>query len=193
MPIQKLYTYVDESGQDTKGRIFVVTVIVSGENHLQLAALCETYERTSGKGYRKWHGTNPQPRLEFMRQVIEDKRFHGTLCFAKFQDRERPDFDAFTIDTLAKAVNCKLNGSRYMVEAWIDGLSKAKRTEYANNLRSKGLRNIHLHRVRDEDSEVLIRLADALAGLLRDAIEDSHPAAVQLAQRGQRDGIIIEL
>lgn len=45
MPIQKLYAYVEESGQDTKGRIFVVTVIISGENHMQLATLCETYER----------------------------------------------------------------------------------------------------------------------------------------------------
>ncbi len=171
----------------------MVTVIISGENYMQLATLCETYERTSRKGHRKWHGTNPQPRLEFMRLVIKDERFHSALCYAKLQDQERPNFDAFTVDTLAKAINCKLDGGHYVVEAWIDGLSKTKRTEYANSLRDKGLRNVHLHRVRNEDSEVLIRLADSLAGLLRDAIEAKYPVAMQLAQRGQREGTIIEV
>jgi len=193
MPTQKLYAYVEESGQDTKGRIFVVTVIVSDQNYQQLIALCEAYERASRKGRRKWHGTDPQPRLEFMRLVIGDNRFRGALCYAKLQHRVQPDFDAFTVDTLAGVIASKLDTGHYVVETWIDGLSKTKRTEYANTLRGKGLQNVHLHRVRKEESNALIRLADSLAGLLRDAIEAKYPAAVQLAQRGQRNGIIVEV
>ena len=193
MPTQKLYAYGEETGQDTYGRIFVVTVIISDQNYQTLTALCEAYERASGKGRRKWHGTAPQLRLEFMRQVIGDDRFRGALCYAKLQRQAQPDFDAFTVDTLAAAIARKLNTGHYVVETWIDGLSKTKRTEYANALRGKGLQNIHLHRVRKEGGNTLIRLADSLAGLLRDAIEDKYPAAVQLVQRGQRNGVIVEV
>src|SRR5437879_2315333 len=184
MSTQKLYAYVEETGQDTHGRIFVVTVVISDENYQQLITLCEAYEQASQKGRTKWHGTNPQARLEFMRLVIGDNRFQGVLCYSKFQNQLRPNFDAFTVDTLAGVISSKLDTSHYVVEAWIDGLSESKRTEYANRIRAKGLKNVSLHRVRKEQSNTLIRLADALAGLLRDALEDKYPAAVQLAQRG---------
>jgi hypothetical protein len=193
MSTQKLYAYVEESGQETQGRIFVVTVVISDQSYQQLSTLCEAYERASKKGRRKWHGTNPEPRLEFMRRVIEDDRFRGVLCYSKFQHRARPDFDAFTVDTLAAVISSKLEGSHYVVEAWIDGLSETKQTEYANHLRDKGLRKVFLHRVRKEESNPLIRLADALAGLLRDAIEAQYPAAVQLARRGSQKGVIVEV
>jgi Protein of unknown function (DUF3800) len=191
--MQKLCCFVDESGQETSGRIFVVTVIISGERYKQLMTLCETYERLSQKGRRKWHSADPKPRLDFIRLVIGDSRFEGVLCYSTFQNQVKPAFDAFTVDTLASVIASKLDKGHYVVEAWIDGLSKTKRTEYANSLRGKGLQNVHLHRVRKEDSNALIRLADSLAGLLRDAIDAKYPEAVQLAQRGQRNGIIVEV
>jgi hypothetical protein len=193
MPTQKLYAYVEESGQETQGRIFVVTVVISDQRDPQLITLCEAYEHASQKGRTKWHGTNPKARLEFMRLVIGDSRFRGVLCFAKLQHKVHPDFDQFTVSTLAAVIRSKLDGSHYVVEAWVDGLSETKRAEYANYLRDQGLRNVFLHRVRKEESNTLIRLADALAGLLRDAIEETHPEAVRLAQRGRQNGSIIEV
>lgn len=53
--------------------------------------------------------------------------------------------------------------------------------------------NIHLHRVRKEESNTLIRLSDSLAGLLRDAIEAKYPEAIQLVNRGVKNGVIVEI
>jgi hypothetical protein len=47
--MQKLYCYVDETGQDTGGQIFIVAVVVTGEERDDLLTLCEQLEKVSGK------------------------------------------------------------------------------------------------------------------------------------------------
>ncbi len=44
MEKSKLYCYVDENGQDTKGRIFIVTVVVIEEKRDELLEFCEDVE-----------------------------------------------------------------------------------------------------------------------------------------------------
>jgi hypothetical protein len=46
---QKLYAYVDESGQDTLGELFLVSVVVTGEARDGLRKKLRTIERVSGK------------------------------------------------------------------------------------------------------------------------------------------------
>lgn len=48
--IHKLYCYVDETGQDTKGRLFIV---VAGER-VKLNQYLEEVENKCGIGKRKW-------------------------------------------------------------------------------------------------------------------------------------------
>ena len=45
---QKLYAYVDESGQDTLGELFLVSVVVTGEARDGLRKKLRTIERVSG-------------------------------------------------------------------------------------------------------------------------------------------------
>ncbi len=47
---QKIYCYVDETGQDTHGDLFIVSVIVSDQERNQVIALCEKIEQETGKG-----------------------------------------------------------------------------------------------------------------------------------------------
>jgi hypothetical protein len=51
---QKLYAYVDESGQDTFGELFVVATVLTADNHARVRQSLERLERASGKGLRKW-------------------------------------------------------------------------------------------------------------------------------------------
>jgi hypothetical protein len=51
---QKLYAYVDESGQDTLGELFLVSVVVTGEAREGLRKKLRTIERASGKQTKKW-------------------------------------------------------------------------------------------------------------------------------------------
>ena len=52
---QKLYAYVDESGQDTAGRIFVVGIVVLEQEREKIAQALEHIEERSGKLIKKWH------------------------------------------------------------------------------------------------------------------------------------------
>lgn len=49
----KLYCYVDESGQDTEGRLFIVGGVITTQERDELTALCEQIERNVGKR-NKW-------------------------------------------------------------------------------------------------------------------------------------------
>ena len=51
---QKLYAYVDESGQDTEGRFSVVSVVLFGTDRDTVLARLEALEDRSRKGRVKW-------------------------------------------------------------------------------------------------------------------------------------------
>src|SRR2546425_1171667 len=44
-PPQKLYTFIDESGQDTRGAFFVVATVLTAENHERVRQSLERLER----------------------------------------------------------------------------------------------------------------------------------------------------
>jgi len=48
--MQKLYCYVDETGQDTKGRLFLVSVVIPGKERESIKEKLETIEKKSRKG-----------------------------------------------------------------------------------------------------------------------------------------------
>lgn len=47
--MQKLYCYVDESGQDTKGEIFVVGIVILEQERERMEKELESIETISGK------------------------------------------------------------------------------------------------------------------------------------------------
>jgi hypothetical protein len=67
---QKLYAYVDESGQDSKGQIFIVSVVVVGQRRDELRKKLRAIERTSNKKLRKSMGSKKQSGC-FLDQVYE--------------------------------------------------------------------------------------------------------------------------
>ena len=75
MGIKKLYCYVDENGQDTEGRIFIVSVVVMGDKRDELLRFCEKLEQESGKGKFKWGKAKHKLRLEYVRRVFTNSRF----------------------------------------------------------------------------------------------------------------------
>jgi len=71
--MDKLYCYVDESGQDTGGRIFVVAIVGTGENRDKLLDLCEKLEKVSGKRRDKWGRAKHERRMQYLRQARRGK------------------------------------------------------------------------------------------------------------------------
>jgi hypothetical protein len=69
--MQKFFCYVDETGQDTRGELFIVAVVIADQERDQLRQACEDIERGSRKGQRKWIKTKYSRRRAYIRQVLE--------------------------------------------------------------------------------------------------------------------------
>lgn len=84
MPKQ-LYCYVDESGQDTRGRLFVVSVVITGSERDRLRDLCERIEQTSLKGVWKWTRVSCERQMAYARQIVAEPELRGKLFYAVYK------------------------------------------------------------------------------------------------------------
>lgn len=189
--MQKLYCYVDESGQDTKGGLFIVAIVVLEKDRDALLSFCEKAERKSGKGKFKWGKAKHNLRMQYLRQVFSDDRFKGNLRYSLF--RESTDYDAVTIMGIAKAIYWSRLSGKYTSLIYIDGLSKTKRREYCVQLRRLGLRMQQVRGIARDESNALTRLADAIAGFVRDALETDQGDIKTLFQKAKREKVLIEV
>jgi Protein of unknown function (DUF3800) len=194
--MQHLYCYVDESGQDStthdkRPRIFIVAVALFEESRHTLEQRCIQFERESGKRKQKWRKANRESRMTYWRLIVSDSLFHKTLCYSQSIPPMEPEFDARTILGIAKAINWKNPDADYTSDIYVDRISDAMKVAYANELRKIGVHVRKVRRLRDDNS-ALIRLADALAGLAREAAE-GYPEAVMILRQAVSRGIISEL
>ena len=93
----KLYAYVDETGQDTSGQLFIVAVvIVRGDGDPLRQALREV-ERDSRKLDKKWTKSRPAQREAYMTRYPEPEPLHGSLYYALH--RHTSDYVDLTIQS----------------------------------------------------------------------------------------------
>ena len=183
-----LYCYVDESGQDTfaqtnRHQIFVVGVVATDQDRNELSQACEGYEQASGKGKFKWNNAERTRRLRYMRFILRDDRFWQALCVCVFDHITKKDFDNATVRGIAWAASLRPPSQPFVVHVYVDGLAKKKRSEYRQKLKSQGVPVGEVKGVPREESSPLTRLADALAGLVRDVVLDKDAEAVELLNR----------
>ena len=84
----------------------------------------------------------------------------------------------------------------YTAMIYVDALSKTKRAEYMRDLRKMGVQVNQLRGIAKDENEVLIRLADSMAGFIRDVLTgalDSRSEAQNLYQKGIQNGYLIEV
>ena len=98
--VKRVDLYVDESGQDTRGKLFVVA-IVAVENSDEFRRYCESFEASSGKGKVKWRSAQRERRLAYLRAVISGAASLGVTLFYSVS-RRTTDYDSVTIDGVAK-------------------------------------------------------------------------------------------
>ena len=182
--------YVDESGQDTRGRLFNVAVIAI-EDSDEFRQLCEFFEETSGKRKKKWASAKRSRRLDYLRAVIQEAAsLNVTLFYSVFH--KRTDYDTATIEGIAKAIR-RLSLSNSHVYVYVDGLAKAKRNTYKTGLRQLGFPVKKVIRVAKDENEPLIRLADALAGAVGELLKHQAPDLETLFSQAKQRGVLIEL
>lgn len=79
--MQKLYAYVDETGQDTEGDFFIVSVVVTAEEYEVLREQLEQIEQATGKGRVKWSRAKDAARVAYIERVLATPAFRGKLHY----------------------------------------------------------------------------------------------------------------
>jgi len=166
--MQKLYCYVDESGQDTKGKIFLVSVVVTGKERDELRKKLNKIEKSSGKKAKKWTKTKRKQRENYIKQIIGNNSFIGRIYYSCYKDTK--SYLDLTILSTAKAVYDRTKGD-FETTVFVDGLKKTEYFRFGAGLRKLKIIVRKVRGIKDESDE-FIRLADAIAGFVRDSLEN---------------------
>lgn len=187
--MQKLYCYVDETGQDTEGNLFIVSVVIADHERDATIKLCERIERETRKGRVKWIKADYPRRLEYIRRILQEPVFKEKLNFAIY--RNSREYLALTVLTVARAIFANVQ-KEYKATVLIDGLPRSQEKWVGSELRHLRIQIRKVRGVRKDENDALIRLADAICGFVRGAIE-GNPELKELLERGKQSVFLKEL
>ena len=168
---ETLYAYIDESGQDTEGRFFVVGVLVIGETRATIQKQLEEIEKISGKGNSKWHKAKSNSRKKYIEAVVRLSELHSSLFYEIFHDDKK--YVQLIGYATAHAILKKAKPS-YRVSIFVDGFTQTELERLIPIFKDFQIRKRKLRGVRREENNAFIRLVDALCGLVRDASDDNQ-------------------
>ena len=185
---QKLYAYVDESGQDTDGKFFIVGVVVTEENRDAVLKELEAIEEESGKHNVKWHSARPQHREKYMTLVARSPLLKNQAFFDTFaHTKQYIELSSFAT---ARAILRKAE-ENYSASIFVDGFNKRELEKFEHGLKELRIKKRKLRGVRRDENNALIRFADAVCGLVRDAGEGE--TAAELLKQLLRNGTLTAL
>ncbi|MHB8627008.1 MAG: DUF3800 domain-containing protein [Aggregatilineales bacterium] len=165
--MRKLYCYVDESGRLEQPH-FVVSIVMVANVDAARAALVKI--EIAANKQRKWAKSRNEILVTFIERLLAASEFSAVLRYAVYNP---PGVHRLRlIKAIAAAV--KSQPSVDKVSVCIDGLADELYIPLANDLRAEGVPIYSVKGARDE-SEPLLRAADALAGFARDALLGRSP------------------
>lgn len=189
MHMRKLFCYVDETGQDTKGRLFIVSTVIIGAERENLRTKLKQIESDSGKK-KKWSRSTYAKKVDYMQRVVRFTGFHECLFYARYHGTT--EYFLCTLDTISKALIEAAAGHPYRATVLIDGLNKEQAARAQLELRRKSLPVRKLRGLREQSDE-FIRLADSAAGLVRAYYEGNTDARLALYHEAVCNGVVREL
>ncbi len=162
----KLYCYVDETGQDTQGRQFIVGMVFIDDSRDELSETCKRIEVDTGKR-NKWSDTPDAVNVAYMRGMIALLASAEILQYAVYEGIY--DYIGCAVDAIACAALAFGHPDTFTVNVMYDALQPSDEQKVAVALRGRGLRVSKVRGIRREQNEPLLRLADGVCGLVRDA------------------------
>ena len=169
---------------------FIVAGIVINVDPQAVTAQCEELERLSLKGASKWRKTKHIHRIDYLRRAFAAPDLQGRLYYAVFQGTQ--DYETATIEAIARAVRHFASGE-YTTSIYIDALSKSKPHVYGALLRKTGIATHKVQGVTKDENNALVRLADAVAGFVRDGLDSDSAAIVRLFTEVKNVDYLIEV
>lgn len=187
MASQKLYCYVDETGQDTMGKLFIVVALVVEKEREELEIFLEEAEKTSGKGKRKWIKSRAKERNKYLEltlkpKYLQEKVFYRILTNTKAYQEQT----IIAIEQSIRQYTTLKKIKDYKATIVIDGLPKSSELRVGSSLRKAGIKVRKVRGSKDESS-ALLRLTDILAGLIRESQEKESDYSKLVTKLGKEE------
>lgn len=167
--MQRLYCYVDETGQDTSGKLFIVSVVVTEQERDLIETQLEQLEQRSGKKKARWIKTSLRAKQLYLTQIFQSNLFVGKLFYKRFS--ETTDYLGATLVTISQAIHQTQPARPYTATVFIEGFNKYQVRGLPTVLRKRFGLSIRKVRPLPHTSNAIVRLADALCGFTRDCLE----------------------
>jgi len=187
---KKLYAYVDESGQDTKGLVFVVSILILEEERDFVCQELERIEAETGKKNVKWNKSRHEFRKAYIEEIIKIEKLKKGIFFDTFSDTKK--YIELTSFATAKAILKKTDKDEYKVTIFIDGFRKKEIEIFSRGLRDLRISTKKIRGVKKDENNAFIRLVDAICGLVRDANEKNEWAMKALTKL-KKEKLVSEL
>jgi hypothetical protein len=156
-------------------------VVVADDGRASLDEYLEQIEQSTGIRRKKWVRAKAQPTscLHYLDQLVTE-HFKHRIYYEGYADVGTGSYESLTVLAIAKAINVyrekRAIGDEYKVSVIIDGLKKSEEGRVGRELRILGIRSRKIRGARDQN-EALLRLADRMAGLARDARDNTNSYA----------------
>lgn len=193
MTSRRIYCYVDETGQDTEGRIFIVTIVVP-KNRDELLQYLERVEIQSGKEKFKWGKADPDKRLRYLETIFSQKKYPLKIYYSLY--KQTKEYKTSTIITIVKAIQAIKGYKQHKFIISVDGLGKKDQRFYGSQIHRLGIPSRTVRGVRRDESNALIRLADSVCGFIRDVIEGKEKDKKKLSslyKKAIKDDVLFEV
>lgn len=187
---KKLYAYVDESGQDTKGLVFVVSVLILEKEREKISEELKKIETESGKKNMKWHKSRHEYRKAYIEGIFKMESLRDRIFFDVFSDTKK--YIELTSYATAKAILKKSGNDEYKVTVFVDGFKKKELDIFSRGLRDLKIRTKKIRGVKKDENNAFIRLVDAICGLVRDS-QDKNEWADKALQKLKTKKLVSEL
>lgn len=186
--MQKLYCYVDESGQDAGSEFFVVVAVISSGDQEMIRAQLLQAEEVAQTKHLKWHKTAHLRRIQYLSFVMEKHIARGNVYAAHYQ-KPIPYFFPM-LEVLKQAIQSTAQKS-YLANVYVDGIDRYKAKQLTNALRISGI-SLRIVKSKRDESEPIIRLADMWAGCIRSALL-KHQDTQELLNRAKHAGYLRDI
>lgn len=162
-------------------------VLKNRENLEEFEKKLLNLEKSSEKNKRKWKKTPEEIKISYLNFLKHLKQAHGSIFYSVYQQTK--GYAPLVALSIAKAILFKgvINGITTII---IDGLNDKEKDIIRWQLKKLKIHYQQVRGMKDEQS-VFLRLADSMAGFLRDAFE-KQKYAIPLFSKFSKEGIIQE-
>lgn len=199
--MSKPHLHADETGLDTRGELYVVASIITEGDLQPIRERLQAIAQETGKIRPKWNKTFPEVRLAYMRRVLQEANLFARLSFHYYVGEGNQDYLEQTVSAIAAALIEYVeteNITECQATILIDGLTDTALEQARPLLRSKlyaSGKQINTRKIRGiaDDNDLLMQLADAVAGFVRDARTGKDKELAAILEKALRDGAITEV